>query len=72
MPIKVVKTVDVGFIHKVLHKTHEVLHSQGESWGHRVYLGLVSIEVKYWYGKAAIAILVIELVCWCLSCVDKE
>lgn len=70
MPIVVVK--HAGWFHKCLHKTHHLLHSQGEGWAHRAYLGMVGIEVKYWYGKAAIAILAIEALCYCLSLIDKE
>jgi hypothetical protein len=72
MPIEKVSAGFMERLHACLHKTHHVLHSQGEGWGHRVYLGLVGVEVKYWYGKAAIAILVIEAICWVLATVDKE
>lgn len=43
--------------HKLNHLAH---HSEG--WAHRCYLLLASIEVKYWYGKFAALILIIEAV----------
>lgn len=44
-------------------RAHAYIH-HSESWAHRVYLALVGVEVKYWYGKAAIVILVIEVLAW--------
>lgn len=54
---RVAKLLDVPHLkHKLAHLAHH-----GEGWAHRVYLGLVSVEVKYWYGKAAVIILVMEV-----------
>lgn len=44
-------------------KLHAYIHDS-EKWAHRAYLTLVGVEVKYWYGKAAIAILVIEVLAY--------
>lgn len=43
------------------HTVHEFVH-RADHWVHRSYLFLVSIEVKYWYGKAALVLLVIEII----------
>lgn len=40
---------------------HELVH-KGEHFCHMTYLGLVSVEVKYWYGKAAAVMLVLTVV----------
>lgn len=61
----------MSFKHSLARAGH-FLHIQGESWGHRAYLGLVGIEVKYWYGKAALAILAIELAVWVLHFSTEE
>lgn len=48
---------------------HALAHS-GENWAHRGYLALVGFEVKYWYGKAAILILILE--CILFFCKEDE
>jgi hypothetical protein len=40
---------------------HAVVH-KGEHFAHMTYLGLVSVETKYWYGKAAGVMLIIAVV----------
>lgn len=40
---------------------HDFVH-RVDHWAHRSYLLLVSVEVKYWYGKAAMVMLVLEII----------
>lgn len=49
---------------------HHFVHS-GESWAHRAYLLCVAVEVKYWYGTAAIVVLVLECVLFFCREVDE-
>lgn len=52
------------------HDLHEFCH-RVDHWVHRSYLLLVSIEVKYWYGKAAMVMLVLEVVSIFLKDVEE-
>jgi hypothetical protein len=40
---------------------HECVH-KGEHFAHMTYLGFVSVEVKYWYGKVAAVMLVLTII----------
>lgn len=60
MKIWVELTKPRRFAWPTLHSLHEYVH-RADSWAHRSYLLLVGIEVKYWYGKAAIVLLVLEV-----------
>lgn len=39
---------------------HDLVH-KGEHFAHMAYLGLVSVESHYWYGKAAMVMLVLTI-----------